>query len=61
MLIWKIELDVLAMFRSELCGIQLNKMSGGGRREFPRGLQGAVMSEVLLDQIKMSCSVRMPR
>lgn len=56
MLIWKIELEALAALCSELCGVQYIKE--WRREERLRGLQGLVMSEVLVDQIKMSCLVR---
>ncbi|CAJ1067064.1 Hypothetical predicted protein [Xyrichtys novacula] len=54
-LIWKIELEMLAMFCSELCGVQLNKKSRGGRREIPRGCRGLSCLECLytVDQIKV--------
>lgn len=39
-LIWKTELEVLAVFCSELCGVQLNRKSGGGKRQFLRGCRG---------------------
>lgn len=35
----------------------IKRVEEGGER-VPQGMQGAVMSEVLVDQIKMSCLVK---